>query len=61
MLVLQVGIGIYAWETEFMFGAVGAILLFFDRHPWRSYLALLALHVAWSVFVVAADLRVWEL
>lgn len=61
MLVLQVGIGIYAWETEFMFGAIGGILLFFHHRPWRNYGLLLALHVAWAVFVVAADLRIWEL
>lgn len=61
LLAAQVGIGLFAWETEFMFGALGVALLFFPGRPWRNYSWLLALHVAWSVGLILSGLQVWEM
>lgn len=58
MLVVQLGIGAFAWETEFMFAAVGCILLFFHKRPVRNYSVLLVLHVIWSLSILLMGSKV---
>jgi len=58
MFPLMVALATLCWEAEFMFAALGCLLLFVPSHPWRNYGVLLGLHMSWSFFVIAADLRV---
>lgn len=59
-LVMSVFIGLVSWETEFMFAAVGCLLLFYP-HPVRNYAVLTAIHVVWSLCVHITDTRIWFL
>lgn len=61
MLWLVVAVGALSWETEFMFLAIGCILLFFPRNAARNYIILTVVHTAWSLFVILADIRIWIL
>lgn len=61
MLIVQCLVGLFSWETEFMFAAVGAMLLWFRHRIVYNYMLLLAIHILWSLGVVIADVRVWVL
>ena len=58
IILTMLGIAVYSWEVEFMFASVGVLLLYFPKHAVRNFSIALAVHFAWSLFVVIKDIRI---
>mgnify|MGYP001357230245 CR=1 FL=1 len=59
MIILQIIIGFSAWETEFMFAALGSIFLFTQKGHPRTFMFLGLIHALWAIFIIyILDLRI---
>ena len=59
MIILQIIIGFSAWETEFMFAALGSIFLFTQKGHPRNFMFLGLIHALWAIFIIyILDLRI---
>jgi len=52
IIILQIVIGFSAWETEFMFAALGCIFLFFNKNSIKNYSLLGLAHFSWTILIV---------
>lgn len=58
IIAMMLGIAIYTWEVEFMLASVGVLLLYFPSKPIRNYAIAAVVHLAWSLYVILADIRI---
>lgn len=60
LLFTQMLIGVASWELEFMFGALGCVLLYDPAHSRRNYCLLTAVQILYSLGIYLSGGQLWN-